>query len=411
MNTKIVKQKILAELLTNVEWKTIKLGELALFKKGPFGSSLTKSMFVPESETAMKVYEQKNAINKNATLGHYFISPEKFEELKVFEIFSDDIIVSCAGTIGETFIMPKNMKKGIINQALMFIRLHDKVIMPYFLLYFDFIIKDLANEYSKGTAIKNIPPFSVLKQIDFPLPPLPIQKTIVAQIECLFAEIDRIENARQSLLKAVKLARQKTLQEFLIQNSKFKIQNSQCEEWKRVKLGEVCNLERGITFPSNAKQTVKFENSIACVRTANVQEKLKLDDLWYIDKSYFKNNQNKILKINDIIISSANSRELVGKTSYVEKLDQEMTFGGFVMVIRANENLNSKFLFYFLRHIFLEGLFMGESTQTTNIANINSKQINNFDIPLPPFSVQQKIAEKIEAVFSQLDKIEKTISK
>ena len=95
-------------------WTWARLNDLALYKKGPFGSSITKAMFVPESDNAIKVYEQKNAINKNAHLGHYFISQEKYQELKGFEIFPGDIIVSCAGTIGETFVMPSDMRKGII---------------------------------------------------------------------------------------------------------------------------------------------------------------------------------------------------------------------------------------------------------------------------------------------------------
>ena len=48
-------------------WAWARLGALAHYKKGPFGSSITQAMFVPESKDAIKVYEQKNAINKNDT--------------------------------------------------------------------------------------------------------------------------------------------------------------------------------------------------------------------------------------------------------------------------------------------------------------------------------------------------------
>lgn len=88
-------------------WEWTRLGYLAQYKKGPFGSSITKAMFVPDSPDAIKIYEQKNAINKDATLGNYFISAEKYETLKGFEVFPNDIIVSCAGTIGEAYVLPK----------------------------------------------------------------------------------------------------------------------------------------------------------------------------------------------------------------------------------------------------------------------------------------------------------------
>ena len=37
-------------------WSWARLGFLAFYKKGPFGSSITKAMFVPDSDEAIKVY-------------------------------------------------------------------------------------------------------------------------------------------------------------------------------------------------------------------------------------------------------------------------------------------------------------------------------------------------------------------
>ena len=45
-------------------WSVCRLNDLAVYRKGPFGSSLTKSMFVPQSDTSIKVYEQKNCNSK-----------------------------------------------------------------------------------------------------------------------------------------------------------------------------------------------------------------------------------------------------------------------------------------------------------------------------------------------------------
>ena len=63
-----------------------KLDDLAFCKKGPFGSSLTKAMFVPKGNDTYKVYEQKNAIQKDCTLGTYYISKEKYDSLFVFSV-------------------------------------------------------------------------------------------------------------------------------------------------------------------------------------------------------------------------------------------------------------------------------------------------------------------------------------
>lgn len=165
-------------------WKWVRLGELGNYKKGPFGSALTKSMFVPKSDESIKVYEQKNAIQKDWKLGTYFIKKTYYEsDMKGFTLLPGDIIVSCAGTIGETYVIPEEAEIGIINQALMRMRIMKRINLDYFLMYFDSILKGTANDKGKGTAIKNIPPFDILKSMLVPLPPYEEQKRIINKIE------------------------------------------------------------------------------------------------------------------------------------------------------------------------------------------------------------------------------------
>ena len=192
-------------------WVWCKLDDLAFYKKGPFGSSLTKSMFVLKGDNTYKVYEQKNAIQKNEKLGTYYISKEKYQELIAFAIQPFDIIVSCAGTIGETFVLPQEPMEGIINQALMLVRLYNRDIEKFYLLYFDYILKEEAYKESKGTAIKNIPPFDVLKNFYIPLPPFSEQQRIVAEIERWFALIDTIKQGKVELQTAIKQTKSKIL--------------------------------------------------------------------------------------------------------------------------------------------------------------------------------------------------------
>ncbi len=198
--SKIKKQKPLAPI-TDEEipfsipenWKWERFGNLGSYRKGPFGSALTKSIFVKDSENAVKVYEQKNAIRKDATLGEYYISRKYYEEkMKNFEVLPGDIIVSCAGTIGETYIMPDGIREGIINQALMRMRMFSGIYIPYFLIYFDYIIKASAISNSKGSAIKNIPPFEILNMYPVAIPPLAEQKRIVERLDNLIQNINAV---------------------------------------------------------------------------------------------------------------------------------------------------------------------------------------------------------------------------
>ena len=177
-----------------INWTWTKLRNIGVYKKGPFGSALTKSMFVPKSNETIKVYEQKNAIQKNATLGEYYITKDYFERsLTGFEIFPNDIIVSCAGTIGETYVMPNEMERGIINQALMRMRILELFPKDYFLLYFDYVLKKSSAKKSSGSAIKNIPPFDIFKEFLVAVPPIAEQKRILGKLNIMFNIIKTAE--------------------------------------------------------------------------------------------------------------------------------------------------------------------------------------------------------------------------
>lgn len=182
-----------------VHWEIMRMQDIAKYKKGPFGSAITTDMFVEKGKNTYKVYEQKNAINSNAQLGWYYLSYEDYRILKDFTVSPGDIIVSCAGTIGKCYILPNNIEPGIINQALMRVKINKEFDKYYFIYLFDVALKYMNEKYSNGSAIKNIPPFSVLKKQCVPVPPINEQVSIVKKLdsECSFLEKLMSEKKRQ----------------------------------------------------------------------------------------------------------------------------------------------------------------------------------------------------------------------
>lgn len=173
--------------------------------------------------------------------------------------------------------------------------------------------------------------------------------------------------------------------------------------WCWVRLGTICDFERGITFPASSKEETATHNNIACLRTVNVQEELDIEDLIYINRDYIRNRHAKLICKDDIVMSIANSRELVGKTSYIHDVPSiPMTFGAFLMVLRANIHIR-KYIYYFLRLEFILGNLAIKSSQTVNIANISTSALNEYKTPFPPLPEQRRIVERIESLFSKLD--------
>ena len=300
--------------------------------------------------------------------------------------------------------------------------------------YFVFLLYKLSNRIGgKGVAIQGLSSGD-LHKLEVPLPPEYEQIRLVKTIEKWFKFVDLLEQEQENLHTLVQSTKSKILDlaisgklvpqdpndepaiEILKRiNPNFQpCDNSHYENlpqgWVKLRLGDVCSFERGITFPSSAKCTIKQPGMIACIRTANVQDNLELDDLWYVGNEYIKGNTEKLVRKNDIIMSSANSRELVGKVSYVHDLTEQMTFGGFVLNIRANECILPFFLFLMLRTLYLKGYYLTIATQTTNIANLNTKILGDIEILLPPLTEQERIINSVTNIVASIENITAELS-
>ena len=186
------------------EWEVVRLQDIGDYKKGPFGSAITIDMFIEKSPGSYKVYEQKNAIRGNCEIGEAYIPKSIYNNLKNFSVYPLDIIVSCAGTIGKCYILPEDCEQGIINQALMRVRVNKSVNLEYFLYIFDIVLSYAAIKYSNGSAIKNIPPFNVLNKLRVTLPSNIEQHQIVNYLDKKTAQLDKAKALLEEQIQKLK---------------------------------------------------------------------------------------------------------------------------------------------------------------------------------------------------------------
>ena len=410
-------------------WVWCKLDDLAFYKKGPFGSSLTKAMFVPKGKDTYKVYEQKNAIQKDHKLGSYYISTEKYCSLSGFAVHPNDIIVSCAGTIGETYVLPQNIQEGIINQALMLIRLYNPEIEGFYLLYFDFILKQEAYKESKGTAIKNIPPFDVLKNFFIPIPPKEEQKRILSEVDKWMSFVDGIDTNCKDLQLYIKHTKSKILD--LAIHGKLVPQDpndepaiellkrinpdfTPCDNghrrklpqgWYSVTVNDVCSIIGGVSYDKADIQ----DTGIRVLRGGNIQNGKVIaciDDV-FIPLSY-QNNDNQVQHGDIIVVASTGSQTLIGKTGFADRDIPKTQIGAFLRIVRPKQ----KALSSYIRLIFQTNAYkdyIRDVAKGSNINNVKNAHLLNYQICLPPLEEQQRIVQKIEELFSVLDNIQNAL--
>lgn len=178
------------------KYPMVRLGDIVDLLRGPFGSSIKKSVCV---KSGYKLYEQSNVINNDFNTGRYYLDEKKFNELKKFEIHENDILITCAGTLGKIVIVPKKFEKGIINSVLMRLRIIKDLIPEYLkiVLESDAMQSEIIKQ-SIGAAIKNMRPGKELKNILMPVPPLEIQKKILLDVKSLeMAKIEHEEKIKE----------------------------------------------------------------------------------------------------------------------------------------------------------------------------------------------------------------------
>ena len=178
---------------------------------------------------------------------------------------------------------------------------------------------------------------------------------------------------------------------------------------KSTTLGEVVEIIRGVTFPASAKHRTPGKGLIPCLRTTNVQNEVNWDDLLYISEEYVRKS-SQYVQMDDVLISMANSRELVGKVALVRRDDVRCTLGGFIAAIRCGETILPRYLIALLRVPSAREKLIDSSTQTTNIANISLGRLNPFVLLLPPISEQKRIVIKVDELMVLCDELEATIN-
>lgn len=174
----LIKSVILSKL-ESVERKHMQyFGDVCELVRGPFGGSLKKSIFINKGYA---IYEQQHPINDQFNDFRYFISEDKFNEMKRFAIKENDLLMSCSGaTLGKIGIVPPGAPKGIINQALLKISPKSEILAEYLqLIMRSDLFQKLIWSISGGAAQPNVPAVKIIKKLLLPVPSISEQNEIL----------------------------------------------------------------------------------------------------------------------------------------------------------------------------------------------------------------------------------------
>lgn len=321
-----------------------------------------------------------------------FITEEglKKSSAKIFPI-NTVVIAMYGATVGQVGILKKEMST---NQAVCGIYPND-VFSPDFLAY---VLKNKKEKFillASGGAQPNISQ-TIINQTYIPVPPLPEQSRIVEELDLLS---NIIEKKRQQLSELDNLAQS-------IFYDMFGDPVTNEKGWEVKTIGDiVLSVNYGTSSPASEDGKYKY------LRMNNLTYSgfLDLKDLKTItigEKEYEK----YVVRKGDILFNRTNSKDLVGKTALFD-LDEEMIIAGYIIRVRTNSQMVLPI--YVVKHMntpYIKQYLANLCKGAVNQANINTKELQKIPICIPPLSLQQLFAQKIEAIQKQKELIKQSIA-
>lgn len=166
--------------------------------------------------------------------------------------------------------------------------------------------------------------------------------------------------------------------------------------WETVTLGEVCDFQNGFAF----KSSLFTDEGLPILRISNIQNQIiDTNNLAYFKIENYKEKLEKyIVEPNDLLI--AMSGATTGKIGF-NNTNQRFYLNQRVGNLKPKKNLNKKYLYYFLSTQVEKNLSISAGAAQPNLS---SEQIKEMLLPLPPLATQQKIVDKLDAIFAEIER-------
>jgi type I restriction enzyme S subunit len=215
--------------------------------------------------------------------------------------------------------------------------------------------------------------------------------------------LHRIQAEKSRLIAAKKLRPEKPLPKITPAEIPFEIP----EGWEWCRLGK---LFHSLQYGTANKCSYDSSKNTAILRIPNVSTgKLTTDDLKFTNLTKDEKEQYSLRKHDVLMIRSNGSRSLVGSAVHFDEEASNYGYAGYLMRLRFPAEIWSPFIVATLASRALRDQIEGPLRTTVGINNVNSTEVSNLKIPLPPLAEQAAIVERVEALMTTCRALEAEI--
>jgi type I restriction enzyme S subunit len=178
--------------------------------------------------------------------------------------------------------------------------------------------------------------------------------------------------------------------------------------WVFVELGE---LLKDLRYGTSKKcEYAKFSTPVLRIPNIDIVHGIvDVDDLKYTNMDKSEAEQYALQEDDILFIRSNGSETIVGRSAIVDCSLKGYAFAGYLVRARFTENIYVKFIWYQLSSQFVREQIERPIRTTSGVKNINSKEICNIQLALPPFAEQHRIVEKVDRLMTICDELERSI--
>lgn len=332
--------------------------------------------------------------SKNFTKGYLDLEDVRYlgeeDEKKYIEKYNPhvgDILMANIGTIGKSYVISEEQRFLIAWNAFLIKPNAEKVKSDFLKFYFDYLA---STHYFDGLLTGGTVKFINKKKIgDINIP----DKSLAEQSEIcnVLSQVEKVILQRQQEMELLDdLIKARFVELFgdpMINPKGFPVKT----------IEEVSVLNKGITY---SPEDVADEGMIV-LRSSNIKGNVfDLEDLVKITK---KISPDKYVQENDILMCNRNgSARLVGKVAMIPKLDENMTFGTFMTIVRSD-------IYEYLFVFFQMDAFREQIKFQTAVAinQISLPLLASVKVPVPP----RKLIDEFAAFTKQVDKSKVAVQK
>ena len=372
------------------EWKTIRLGDVCEILNG---YAFKSDKYVDSGIRVIRITNvQKGFIEDNSPA--FYPITEK-ENLKDYELYENDLLISLTGNVGRVALLSKDMLPAALNQRVGCIRIKDKnILISYLFTYLN------SNKFesdcifsARGIAQKNMST-EWLKNYLIPLPPLEEQKKIAIELEKCSEIISKHQKQLRNFDTLIKSR--------FIEMFGDPVQNPM--GWEVKKLCDWCTKVTDGTHDTPPR----YSSGVLLLTGKNI----RADHIDFSEVEYVSEEDHKIIyercnpELGDVLYTNIGVNY---GTAVLNTLDYPFSMKN-IALLKPKHSLLSGYYLWFVLNL-LRTKILDEHKTGGAQTFMSLATIRNLLIPVPPLELQQQFAAFVQQIDKSKFAVQKSLEK